>query len=143
MSPNDDYTLEVLHDLGLLTKAQIESAHQEAHAEGPLRHLIQNGTLTEEDVSRALAAQNSMEFVDLSQVHVERNVIGLLPADDARRYQAVPVGLREGVLVLAVADPMDMQSMDDLTYKLRRELEFVCSTPDAVRKLMSREKRAE
>lgn len=136
MSPNDDYTLEVLHDLGLLTKAQIESARQDADKEGALRHLIGNGTLSEEDVSRALAAQNSMEFVDLSQVQVERTVIDLVPADDARRYQAVPIALRDGVLVIAVADPMDMQSMDDLTYKLRRELEFVCSTPEAVRKLI-------
>lgn len=136
MSPNDDYTLEVLQDLGLLTKAQIDSARQDADEGGPLRHLIRNGALSEEDVSRALAAQNSMEFVDLSQVHAERNVIDLVPADDARRYQAVPVGLRDGVLVIAVADPMDMQSMDDLTYKLGRELEFVCSTPDAVRKLI-------
>ncbi len=136
MSPNDDYTLEVLQDLGLLTKAQIDSARQDADEGGPLRHLIRNGALSEEDVSRALAAQNSMEFVDLSQVHAERNVIDLVPADDARRYQAVPVALRDGVLVIAVADPMDMQSMDDLTYKLGRELEFVCSTPDAVRKLI-------
>jgi type II secretion system protein E len=136
VSPNDDYTLEVLQDLGLLTKAQIDSARQDADEGGPLRHLIRNGALSEEDVSRALAAQNSMEFVDLSQVHAERNVIDLVPADDARRYQAVPVGLRDGVLVIAVADPMDMQSMDDLTYKLGRELEFVCSTPDAVRKLI-------
>jgi hypothetical protein len=50
--------------------------------------------------------------------------VELVEADDARRYQAVPVDVRDGVLIIALADPMAMQTMDDLTYKLGRELEF-------------------
>jgi type II secretion system protein E len=79
-----------------------------------------------------------MEFVDLAQIQVERSVVGLMQAEDARRYQAVPIALREGVLIIALADPMAMQTMDDLTYKLRRDMEFVCATPEAIQKLILR-----
>jgi type IV pilus assembly protein PilB len=136
VSRNDDYIAEILRDLGLLTKPQIEAARANPEPEGLLPTLIKTGIVTEEDVGRALAAQNSMEFVDLSQVQIEKSVIDLLEPDDARRYQALPIGLRDGVLIVAIGDPMAMQTMDDLTYKLQREIEFVCSTPDAIRKLV-------
>lgn len=136
MSQTDEYTVEVLRDLGLLTKSQIEAARANIDAGGLLHTLLQGGLVTQEDVSRAMAAQNSMEFVDLAHMQVERNVVELMQADDARRYNAVPVALRDGVLVIAMADPMAMQTMDDLTYKLRRELEFVVAMPDAIHKLI-------
>ena len=138
MSQNDEFTVEVLRDLGLLTKSQIDQARAEMGESGLLQTLLQSGVLTQQDVSRALAAQNSMEFVDLAQIQVERSVVGLMQAEDARRYQAVPIALREGVLIIALADPMAMQTMDDLTYKLRRDMEFVCATPEAIQKLIIR-----
>lgn len=132
---NDEYIAEVLRDLGLLNRAQIEAARAHVDAEGLLHTLIKSGAVTDEDIGRALAAQNSMEFVDLADIQVDRKVITQVDAEDARRYQAVPIALRDGVLIIAIGDPMAMQTMDDLTYKLHRELEFVCSTPEAIRKL--------
>ena len=136
MSQNDEYTVEVLRDLGLLTKSQIEEARAKMDGSGLLHVLLQDGFVMQEDVSRALAAQNSMDFVDLDHMQVERKVADLLDVNDARRYNAVPIAIRDDILVIALADPMAMQTMDDLTYKLRRELEFVCATPDAIRKLI-------
>ena len=138
MSQNDEFTVEVLRDLGLLTKSQIDHARAEMGEDGLLQTLLQSGVLTQQDVSRALAAQNSMEFVDLTQIQVERSVVELMQAEDTRRYQALPIALREGVLIIALADPMAMQTMDDLTYKLRRDMEFVCATPEAIKKLIIR-----
>jgi type IV pilus assembly protein PilB len=136
VSQNDEYTVEVLRDLGLLTKSQIEEARAKMDDSGLLHVLLQDGFVMQEDVSRALAAQNSMDFVDLDHMQVERKVVDLLDVNDARRYNAVPIAIRDDILVIALADPMAMQTMDDLTYKLRRELEFVCATPDAIRKLI-------
>ena len=136
MSQNDEYTVEVLRDLGLLTKSQIEEARAKMDGSGLLHVLLEDGFVMQEDVSRALAAQNSMDFVDLDHMQVERKVVDLLDVNDARRYNALPIAIRDDILVIALADPMAMQTMDDLTYKLRRELEFVCATPDAIRKLI-------
>jgi len=133
---HDDNIAEILRDLGLLTRSQIEEARINCGEEGVVATLVQSGVLSEEDIARALAAQNSMEFVDLSEVHIDKNTLNLIEPDDARRYRALPIAIRDGVLVIALDDPMAMESMDDLTFKLRREIEFVCSTPDAIRKLV-------
>jgi type IV-A pilus assembly ATPase PilB len=133
---NDEFIAETLRDLGLVTKAQIGAAREHLAEEGLIQSLVNDGIVTEEDIARALAAQNSMEFVDLGEAHPERRILDMVEADDARRYQALPIALRNGILTMAIGDPMDMQSMDDLTYKLQREIEFVCASPEEIRKLV-------
>ena len=133
---NDEYIAESLRDLGLLTKSQIDVARAQAGEDGLVQTLVKSGAVSEEDVSRALAAMNSMEFLDLEGAVIEKNIAELVSADDARRYQAMPVTVRDGVLIVALADPMAMQTMDDLTYKLQREIEFVCGAPKAIHKLI-------
>ncbi len=133
MSPNEDYIVEILLDVGLVTRTQVEYARSHMKGSSVVEALVQSGFITQEDVGRTLAAQNGMEFMDLAQIVVPPNVIDLLPVEDARRWKAVPVGEREGALLIAIGDPMDMQTMDDLAFKLQREVEFVCATPDAIR----------
>ena len=122
----------------MVTRAQVENARANVGPDGLLSTLVHNGVVTEDDVARTLAAQNSMEFVDLENTQVDRKLIDLLDADDARRYQAIPIGMRDGILIIALSDPMAMHNMDGLTYKLRREIEFVCSTHEAVKKLITK-----
>ena len=136
MFHNDEFIAETLRDLGLVTKAQIGAAREHLAEEGLIQTLVNDGIVTEEDIARALAAQNSMEFVDLGEAHPERRILDMVEGDDARRYQALPIALRNGILTVAIGDPMDMQSMDDLTYKLQREIEFVCASPQEIRKLV-------
>jgi type IV pilus assembly protein PilB len=138
VSQNDDYIVEILRDLGMVTLAQVENARSNMGPDGLISTLVQNGVISELDVARTLAAQNSMEFVDLENTQVDRKLIDLLDADDARRYQAIPIGMRDGILIIALSDPMAMHNMDGITYKLRREIEFVCSTQEAVKKLIIR-----
>jgi type II secretion system protein E len=133
---NDEYIAESLRDLGLLTKSQIDAARPNSGGGGLIEALVESGAVGEEDVSRALAAMNSMEFVDLEGATIEKSVAELLEPDDARRYGAIPVTMRDGVLIVALSDPMAMQTMDDLTYKLQREIEFVCAAPKAIHKLV-------
>ena len=111
----------------MLTRAQVENARANISPNGLLSTLVQNGVISELDVARTLAAQNSMEFVELENTQVDRKLIDLLDADDARRYQAIPIGMRDGILIIALSDPMAMHNMDGITYKLRREIEFVAS----------------
>ena len=136
MFHNDEFIAETLRDLGLVTKAQIGAAREHLAEEGLIQTLVNDGIVTEEDIARALAAQNSMEFVNLGEAHPERHILDMMEGDDARRYQALPIALRNGILTVAIGDPMGMQAMDDLTYKLQREIEFVCASPEEIRKLV-------
>jgi type II secretion system protein E len=77
-----------------------------------------------------------MEFVDIDESPIDPKAIECIESDDARRYQALPIGFRDSALLVAISDPMAMQVMDDLSFKLQREVEFVCAAPEAIRKLI-------
>jgi len=137
VTPNEDYIVEILQDVGLITRAQALDARERAEAGGVLKTLIGDGYITQEDVARTLAAQNGMEFLDLATVVPSPDVIDTMSLDNARRYRAVPVQIRDGVLIVAISDPMDMEAADALSFILNRDTEYVCATPDAIDKAIA------
>jgi type II secretion system protein E len=131
---NEEYVVEILQDVGLVTGSQVGAARTKAGGGSVLKELIEEGLLTQEDVSRTLAAQNGMEFIELATIAPSPDVLETMDLDTARRYRAVPVGLRDDTLVVAIGDPMDMETADALSFVLNRDIEYVCSTPEAIDK---------
>ncbi len=137
MAQNEEYVVEILQDVGLLTHTQVEEAKSKAGAGSVLGELIHEGLLTQEDVTRTLAAQNGMEFVDLAIVAPTPDVMAAMTVDVAKRYRAVPTALHDGTLVVAISDPIDMETADALAFVLNRDVEYVCATPDAITKAIA------
>lgn len=132
MTQNEDYIVEVLLDVGLISRADVEAARTKAQGGSVLKTLLDEGVVTEEDVARTLAAQSGMEFVDLSTVVPPPDVLETMDVETARRYRAVPIQFRDTALVVAISDPMDMETADSLSFILNRDTEFVCATPAAI-----------
>ncbi|HYR59207.1 MAG TPA: type II/IV secretion system protein, partial [Chthoniobacteraceae bacterium] len=130
---NDDYILEILLETGLITKAQFTRAKSEQReGDSVVDVLVRQGLVSEEDVSRALAAHAAMDFVDLAQITVAEDVIQMVPKEVAKRFKVVPVAESETGLMIAVGDPLNFDTFDSLHHLLQRDLEFVCSTPEAI-----------
>ena len=68
--------------------------------------LVARGALSEADVSRALAEQHELPFVELSDYDIDLAAAALLPVDLARRHSALAVSyLPDGSVLVVVADP--------------------------------------
>jgi len=126
---NDDYVVDILLEAGLITRPQVQEARENANGSNVSEALVKAGLVTHEDISRTLAANSGMEFVDVAQLTVPPNITGILSAENARRYQAIPIAERENGVTIAIADPMAFETFDSLSYLLKREVEFVCTTP--------------
>lgn len=138
MPANDDYVIEILKDVGLLTQPQAEDITARTGGVNMVEMLIKEGTVSSEDVSRTLAAQNGMDFVDLSLITPNPDLIRTISTETARRYKTVPVHELDGSLVLAIADPMDFEAFDGLGFLLKRPVEFVCATPEQIAEKIDR-----
>ena len=137
MQPNEDYVLRVLEDVGLVTKRQIESARSRLNGTtSVVDMLVRDGVVSETDVSRSLAAQAHMEWVDLSARTIPPDVIEQIRPQDARRFKVIPVGFGETGLIIAVSDPLDIGTIDSLSFLLQREIELVCSSPEKIREAL-------
>ena len=138
MTPNDTYILELLQDAYLITKDQAFEAQEGATQSdvGVVQALINLGYITQEDVTKTVAASSNMEYVDLGGILVKPEIIDLIPRDKAYRYKAIPVTMNDEVLVVAISDPLDFDTLDNLRFLLKREIETVCSTPDQIKQAL-------
>jgi len=133
VAQNEDYILEILQETSLISQSQLESAREDKQRdETVIESLIRKGFVTQEDITRSLAAHASMDFVDLTGLTLPEEVLQQLPKDVAKRFKIVPVAETETGLMIAVSDPLDFDTFDALHALLQRDIEFVCATPDAI-----------
>src|SRR5437868_10718389 len=121
---------EILVDDGLITQEQLDSALEEHKRVGKLlgRVLIDMGLIKESDLVRALAEQVGLEFVDLTEYQVEPWAPLLLPEAVAKRYRALPIGERDGKLLVAMSDPANVYALDDIRTITGRDVLPVVAT---------------
>ncbi len=121
---------QILIELGMITPEQLEQALEE-HRRTPKsigRVLIDLGMIKEGDLVRALAEQVGLEFVDLSEHPVDPTATTLLPEALARRYRAIPIGERDGKLLVAMSDPANVYALDDIRTITNRDVQPLVAT---------------
>ena len=138
MPANDEYVIEILKDVGLITQEQVEDLSVRTGGLHLVESLVKEGTVRAEDIARTLASQNGMDFVDLTHVTPNPELVALLTPETARRYKTVPISEHDGSLVLAIADPMDFEAFDSLGFLLKRSVEFVCAVPELIAEKLDR-----
>ena len=137
MQPKEDYVLKLLEDAGLITRSQIEQARSKLNGQANIVDLlVEEGIVSEADVSRSLAAQAHMDWIDLAAKVIPPEVIKQISAEDARRFKVIPVGFGETGLIVAVSDPLDIDTIDSLNFLLQREIELVCASPQKIRQAL-------
>jgi len=100
--------------------------------------LVKMGFVTEEAVQRALAEQFSIPYVRLSEIEIPREVIERVPAKIVTHYHLIPIGRGDGVLRVAVSDPLDIHTLDDLRRVLGTDVEPVISTSEEIEEAIKR-----
>ncbi|MFZ0615484.1 MAG: ATPase, T2SS/T4P/T4SS family [Chthoniobacterales bacterium] len=138
MPANDDYVIEILKDVGLVTQEQVQELSGRTGGLHLVENLVKEGLVSAEDITRTLASQNGMDYIDLAQVTPSPELVGLLTPEIARRYKTVPVSEHDGSVVLAVADPMDFEAFDSIGFLLKRPVEFVCAVPSQITEKLER-----
>jgi len=134
---NQDYVLKALQDVGLVTRKQIDSARSRLNGTtNVVDLLINDDVVSETGVSRTLATQAHMDWIDISTRVIPPEVIRQIRVEDARRFKVIPVGFGDTGLIVAVSDPLDIDTIDSLSFLLQREIELVCTSPKKIREAL-------
>jgi type IV pilus assembly protein PilB len=120
---------EILVSDGILSEDVITASEAEAQASGKRlgEVLVEGGHASEVQVASALARQAGMEFVDLGTAEGSAMVDFSLVGDDiVRKHCVIPLSNPEGDrLRLLVHDPMDLEMLDLLRFRLPQEFDLV------------------
>ena len=85
--------------------------------------LVALGSVSEDDIARALASQFDLEYRDLERNPVDAAALSLIPEDIIRRHFVLPVERHERHLKVIITDPLDLETLDSLRFRLNVDLE--------------------
>ena len=111
------FITDVIVDLGYLSRERVDQAIGEARvaARSPEALMVEQGVLTADQLSRAIAERYGLDHVDLNAYHVDMGAANLVSVQTARRFHAVPVGYIDAeTLLVAMADPANVLAVDDM-----------------------------
>jgi type IV pilus assembly protein PilB len=115
---------EILVEWGVCTTAAVNEALEHSRQEGLKigEALVSLELVTEDDVTKALANQFDMEFLDLEQNVVVPTELDLIDETLIKRHQILPLAMEDGRLKVLITDPLDLETLDMLRFRLNCEL---------------------
>src|ERR1035437_3679654 len=116
---------DILTEMNALRPADVNRATAEvARSHKPLHEVIVEMKLaSEEDVTKGLAIQYDMEYIDLDKSVLAASNFDLIPADLVKKHLVLPMDKKNGVLRIVIGDPTDIDTIDALKFRLNTKIE--------------------
>ncbi len=137
MSPASGISARVLDGLvavGLMTVEQVASVVEAARSRGVHEGVVltERAYVSANDVLSVLEHDMGVPQVDLASYAPEDEAVALVPASVAREFKVLPMFEIEGMLTVAVGDPMDVFGLDSVASAIGLEVEPVIADAGSV-----------
>ena len=124
---------------GHITEEQLNAALEMQKAQTGKRLdeiLIEKGFVPSNVVYQTLEQQVGLKFIDLTVYELDRNLIRLVPMNMAKKYNVIPVELRDEVLYLAMLDPLNFLATDAVSQTIKRKVVPMLATMEGIKHAM-------
>ncbi len=125
---------------GLLTAEQLKKAlaEQKGSPEKIGSVLVRLNFVNEDQLIGFLSRQYGVPSITLAQLDIESDVLKLVPAPIARKYEVIPVRKMGNSLALAMADPTNVFALDDISFMTNLQVLPLVASQTAIRKAIDR-----
>jgi general secretion pathway protein E len=119
---------EILIEKEGLNKEQLEECielqKQDGRRIGEI--LLEKGYITETALLEALSIQNGVPYLDrIDGDVVDKELLTQVPLAFVKKNKMIPLYADDGIVTVAVADPLNIQPLDDISLLLHRDVEMV------------------
>ncbi len=135
MRISDALVKELLAKGKKVSAEQIKAVREQAGNEKtPLQELVVSANLiSEKDLTKLYAEEIDVPYIDLNVKEIKREILKLIPERIAKQYNAVLFGVEEnGVKLLAVDDPDDIQAINFLKKQLGNDIKIFIATKTSI-----------
>jgi type IV pilus assembly protein PilB len=126
---------DVIVDLGFADRDTVEGVAVKARDEGRQvgEMLVESGVLSSDQLARALAERNGLDYVDLNIFEVDTGAANLVSGADARRFRAVPVAfLDPDTILVATSNPANVLGIDDIAMTTGYKARLAVASPEDI-----------
>ena len=88
--------------------------------------------------AQAIAARYRCEYVDLRETSIDHDLFRHIPVDLMFRYNFVPLQGQNGMLEIALADPRNLNTVDELGLLLNKKLKVKVATLSQISELLKK-----
>lgn len=126
---------EILYKSGLVEKQALIKAIKTSKTGNKRlgQVLLDLGLVNEETLTKAIAKQFGLEYVNLDQTTIPADATKLISEDLIKRHSILPLGMNNGRLKLIISDPLDLDTMDVIRFRLNTELDCCLACPSKIR----------
>ena len=126
---------DLLVEAGAITAEQLQEALAKQKEEGGMlgNIIMELGFISRELLITVLTTQMGIDYCEIRTVQIDENVLNLVPKELVTKYKAMPIGFAEdnaNVLQVAMADPMDLMAVDDISIASGLQVEPLLSFED-------------
>ena len=125
---------EILYKAGLVEKQPLINAIKTSKTSNKRlgQVLLELGLVDEETLTKAIAKQFGLQYVNLDKITISPEVMKLVPEDLIKRHNVLPLGMNNGRLKLVISDPLNLDVMDTLRFRLNAELDYCLANPSKI-----------
>lgn len=143
MTSADDFVLQLIQDKGLVPPDIIKLGREQLVSEGVpptdidsklIDLIVDKRYCKYEDITYLLSQEFKIPLISLQDIRVDESVLKLLPQDILRKYNVFPISSSGGQLELAISDPMDMDSVDDISHILNMSVDLRLASPEEIKR---------
>jgi type IV pilus assembly protein PilB len=122
-NPITELVADLIETTGLLPPDRLAQARSRAGTGSFAQALVEEGVAPGSGLARVLASTHHLPFVDLAATGVDKTALDAIPTHVLERAVALPYALEGNVLKVAIADPSNVQTIDELRLATRYTLE--------------------
>ena len=137
---NANQVIEIFIEQKIIDRSQVDDITAEILGSGKSigEIMVDLGFVTEDQFYQAIATYLGTEYVDLSTFEPPADILSLVPGGLARQHGALPIGMNGSAITLAMVDPLNSQTQEDLRFALGREIYVVVASIFHVQNLIQR-----
>ena len=94
--------------------------------------LLDKGLVNEDNLTKAIAKQFGLKYIDIDAVTIPSDVIKLVPEDIIKKHSVLPLSMNNGRLRLIISDPLNLDAMDTVRFRLNTELDCCLGAPSKI-----------
>ncbi len=124
----------------LISAAQLQKAREEAKLSGSRlgSSLTKLGYLKENDLANFLGKQYGVQAIDLRNHVMDPSVLEIIPKEIALKHQIVPVNKIGNKLYIAMADPSNVFTIDEIKFMTNYHIEVMIAPEEAIKEAIEK-----
>lgn len=127
-----DLVADLITPTELLPRDRLAAARARAGVGSLAEALADEGHAQSDGVARSLARRHGLPYIDLQDERPTGDAIEQIPLRALKRVTAIPVSLRNGRLLVALADPANILAVDELRLATRHHLDLAIAGRDEI-----------